>query len=365
MSKIKFYENFEDVLIKPTYSEINSRQDIELSVDMDLNIRDISKWKPIPIMSANMDTVTDANFAFELVKHNWIAVLHKFVEKSEIKDLFNKIDIENDLREKEGLEKISYKNVFVTRGSTEVDKQKLIERLEFEPRIESICIDVANGHRQDVLDLIKYISTNYPDKVIMGGNVGTSDVMLKYIEAGAHILKAGIGPGSVCITRIQTGVGVPQIGLMLELSKKLKKLKKKNPDNVAIQKFKICLDGGMKVTGDLAKSYVAGADFVMLGGMLAGHKESPGELKEFKEGKKKEISGMASEKSQQKGVPSYGVEEGKTVYISYKGKLKNTIMNTEGGLRSAATYINSISLHKFRDNACFVRTNIQENKIFN
>lgn len=364
MKKIKFYLNFEDVLIRPNYSLVNSRKDVDLSCKIDLAVKGMKEWKPVPIMSANMDTVTDANFAFEMVRHNWIAVLHKFVEKSDIKDLFDKIDAENTIRENEGLNKISYKNVFVTRGSTDIDKQKLIERLEYEPRIESICIDVANGHREDVLNLISYISERYPDKIIMAGNVGTGEMIDKYIEAGAHIMKAGIGPGSVCITRVQTGVGIPQIGLMLELGKKLEKLKKKNIDDERYQKFTFCLDGGMKVPGDLAKAYVAGADFVMLGGMLAGHKESPGELKDFQTGKMKEFSGMAAEKSQHNGVPKYGVEEGKTVYIPYKGKVRNTIASIEGGLRSAATYINCINLKDFREKGSFVRTNVQENKIF-
>lgn len=362
--KNKFYEDFQDVLIKPMKSEINSRKDVNLNVKIKLNV-DNNTWSPIPIMSANMDTITDADFAFELVKYNWIAVLHKFVEKDDIKKLFDKIDIENKDRKENKKELILYENIFITRGSTENDKQKLIERLEFEPRIKSICIDVANGHRKDVLDLIYFISSNYNDKIIMAGNIGNSDIMLDYIRSGAHILKAGIGPGSVCITRIQTGVGVPQIGLMLELSKELKRLKKRYPDNQSVQNFKICLDGGMKIPADISKAFVAGADFVMLGGMLAGHKESPGDVKNNNGVMTKEFSGMASERSQHNGIPEYGVAEGKTVSVPYKGKVKNTISKIEGGLRSAATYINAKNLHKFRKNGVFVRTTVQENKIFN
>lgn len=189
-------------------------------------------------------------------------------------------------------------------------------------------------------------------------------------EDSSYNIEGIVVHNSACTTRVQTGVGVPQIGMVMEIKEGIKqelnRLSSLDPTSPIIDllsNVKICVDGGMKRTGDIAKSFVAGADFVMLGGMLAGHKESPGS-EEIVDGKRvKRFSGMAASISQQSGVPTYGVEEGKTVFIPYKGKLKNTIQNIEGGLRSSGTYINAFSISEFK-NASFVRTHVQENRIF-
>lgn len=521
LPKIPFYPDFDDVMIIPSMSEVNSRSEVDLRLHL-------NQWSPIPIMSANMDTITDVNSAFELLKHNWIPVLHKYVSISDISSLFDKIEAYNlevlkntsipfldiidfnnktVLLNKNNSEPLPFlidkKNVFVSRGTSDQDKIKLKERLEQEPRIESICIDVANGHRLDILPYLKSLKETYPDKTLMAGNIVTSEAAILYALNGVNILKCGIGPGcfekgskvitkeglkniediipgqdyvithknryrkvlnkfvyeekdklisinginstlsheyfvvnknysnietesfwiqakdllmenhylikdnkpisissiqeisfsgevidleveedysyniegivvhnSACITRVQTGVGVPQIGMVMEIKQGIKQelnrlssIEPSSPLIDLLSNVKICVDGGMKRTGDIAKSFVAGADFVMLGGMLAGHKESPGS-EEIVDGKRvKRFSGMAASISQQSGVPSYGVEEGKTVFIPYKGKLKNTIQNIEGGLRSSGTYINAFSISDFK-NASFARTNVQENRIF-
>lgn len=363
MKTLDFYPDYDDVLIKPKMSRLNSRKEVDLT----LNIND---WKPIPIMSANMDTVTDTISAFELLKANWIAVLHKYVSIPDIKDLFDKIDEYNLTSET----KIDYRNLFISRGTSDRDKQKLIERLEQEPRISSYCIDVANGHRLEVISYLRDLKSKYPDKILMAGNIVTSEAAILYAKAGVDIIKGGIGPGSGCLTRVQTGVGLPQIGMIFEIKDGIQKeidhlslVNNISEDDLDIIKklsnVKLCVDGGMKTSGDIAKSFVAGGDFVMLGGMLAGHKESPGK-EEFIDGKKvKKFSGMAAKESQQEGVPDYGVEEGKTVFIPYRGKIKNTIQNIEGGLRSCATYIDAFNISDFKKTE-LVRTHVQENKIF-
>lgn len=510
--KLDFYADFDDVLIKPNMSRLNSRQEVDLRAD--IKIEKHEDWKPIPIMSANMDTVTDANVAFELVKNNWIAVLHKYVSISDIKDLFDKIDLYNKENEKDStVSKIDYRNVFISRGTSDADKDKLAERLLTEPRIQSVCIDVANGHRLEVVSYAKLLKdTICKDKILMVGNIVTSEAAILYAEAGVDIIKAGIGPGcfvpgskvltksglkkietikvgdkvlthknryrtvkgitkyeekdqvisingikstlsheyyvvnrkkpyleeatwvqacnldpknhllvfflnqdtsededyeeepsfidikektiisylgevidleveedhsyningiivhnSACITRVQTGVGLPQIGMVLEIKEGLSRAIENTNDLNKIKKYssiKICVDGGMKTSGDIAKSFVAGGDFVMLGGMLAGHKESPGNEETVDGRKVKRFSGMAASISQHEGVPKYGVEEGKTVFIPYRGKLKNTIQNIEGGLRSTATYIDAYNISEFKKGK-LVRTHVQENKIFN
>lgn len=331
------YLDFDDVLIKPRISAVESRQEVDLSVPI------IKDWRPIPLMSANMDTVTGAEMAYALVKRNWIAALHKFVEKNEIKTLYDRM-------EKEG---IDFRNLFVTRGTAERDRKKLKERLEYEPRIQSVCIDVANGYREGVFSYVDRLRNGVcRDQILMVGNVATPDAVERYAKIGVDIVKCGIGPGSACITRVQTGVGVPQIGMLFELEKMASR-----------HDVLICADGGCRRPGDIAKAFVAGADFVMLGGMLAAHNESPGEITYVSDKKVKRFSGMAAIHSQWEGVPTYGAEEGKTVFLDARGPVEETLKMIEGGLRSTCTYTNSPTLKELRD-AVLIRTTVQENRIF-
>jgi GMP reductase len=214
----ELYLDFVDVLIKPRISHNESRSDVVLRKDFSsFNKSYFINWKPIPIMSANMDTVTDTKVAFELVKNNLIAVLHKFVKKSEITELFDNIDIYN-ISNKDN--PIDYRNVFFSRGTTENDKQKLIERLEEDSRIQSVCIDVANGYRNSVFKYAEILRNGIcKDKILMFGNVATPDAVIEYQKIGIDIIKLGIGPGSACTTRVQTGVGVPQISVILNAKK--------------------------------------------------------------------------------------------------------------------------------------------------
>lgn len=187
----KKYYDFQDVIIKATHSYLDSRSEVNLTLSLNENPL-FKDWHPIPIMSANMDTVTGPELAWELLKRNWIPVLHKYVSKEEIKELFDKIDEYNKVNEN----KIDYRNLFISRGTTETDKQKLKERLEFEPRIRSVCIDVANGHRDSVVKYVKELKeTICKDKILMAGNVGSADMTKLYLSANLDILKGGIGPG--------------------------------------------------------------------------------------------------------------------------------------------------------------------------
>lgn len=163
---------------------------------------------------------------------------------------------------------------------------------------------------------------------------------------------------SACTTRVKTGVGYPQLSLILDSIKFIN-------DNSLLYKNKIliCSDGGCKKVGDVSKAFVAGADFVMLGGMLSGHEENPGHVEEFNGKKYKRFSGMAAKESQQEGVPDYGTEEGKTVMIPYKGNVINTLLDIEGGLRSTCTYTNSSNVSALVKSS-FILSNEQENKIF-
>lgn len=359
MEKVEkdIYLNFEDVLIKPKLGFVNSRSEVNLNSDIysKTNNQLFLNWNPIPIMSANMDTITNIEVAFELLKRNWIPVLHKYVSKEEITSLYDKIDEYNISINKE--KKIDYRNLFISRGTSDLDKEKLKERLENEPRIKSVCIDVANGYRQEVFDYVKELRTSIcKNKILMVGNIATPDAFIEYSKINVDIVKCGIGPGSVCTTRVQTGVGVPQISMILKIKEMIAKKELKTL---------LCSDGGCKVIGDISKAFVAGSDFVMLGGMLSGYKENPGIVEEIEGKKYKRFSGMAAKESQWNGVPSHGVHEGKTVMIPYRGKIINALTEIEGGVRSSCTYTNSENIDKLITEGVFIRTNVQENKVFN
>lgn len=443
------YLDFKDVMIKPCISSVESRSDVDLKMHFEhMEAEYIKSWKPIPVMSSNMDTVTGIRMAYELAKHNMIPVLHKYVSLEQIKILFDKIDNFNQkikfidfnkpsksdikfLEEEgivnhldlnliedlnnEGIEEIienhqkniqqklkelksdnfaiDYRNIFISRGTTELDKEKLEERLEKEPRIQSVCIDVANGYRESVFKYVKDLREGFcKDKIMMVGNVATPDAYSKYSQIGIEIVKCGIGSGAACITRVQTGVGVPQLSMILKIKTFIEEerlhlineidhyeMKQFKGENTPISQkeyrnkiFKIrapgqtmiCADGGITIPGDIAKSFVAGADFVMLGGMFAGHQESPGKFENVDGKKMIRFSGMAAKESQWNGVPEYGTAEGKTVMIPYRGKVKNTIQNILGGVRSTCTYTNSKNITDL-SKATFIRVNAQENRIFN
>lgn len=368
--------NFEDVLIQPRISTLNSRKNVNVNQPMDYaNNPKMEKWTPVPIMSSNMDTVSGIDMAFALLKKNWIAVIHKYVSIKEMKELFDKCEEYNHFLEKKGeitltdknkfsLEddyqkgiKIDFRNLFISRGTSKEDKIKLKERLEQEPRIMSFCVDVANGYREEVFEYVSELCQTYGEtKIIMVGNMATVDAVLKYKKIGVDIVKLGIGSGRRCITRKQTGVGVPQLSCILDVASYLENFETKKE-----KKILIVSDGGCNVIGDVCKAFVGGSDFVMLGGMLAGHKECPGVEEEVNGKMMKRFSGMAAKESQWNGVSDYGVEEGRTAMTLYKGKIHHTLKAIEGGIRSCGTYINAATILDFR-NTTFVKTTYQLNE---
>jgi GMP reductase len=211
-----------------------------------------------------------------------------------------------------------------------------------------VCIDVANGYTQSFVDFIKEFRQWYPDVVLMAGNVVTPEMTEELILAGVDIVKVGIGPGSVCTTRKKTGVGYPQLSAVIECA-----------DAAHGLQGHIIADGGCSVPGDVVKAFAAGADFVMLGGMLAGHKE--GGASPFGENK---FYGMSSDTAMDLhngGVANYRASEGKTVEIPYRGEVKHTMQDILGGLRSACTYVGASELKELSKRATFVRVTQQLN----
>ncbi|HEX9827508.1 MAG TPA: GMP reductase, partial [Flavobacteriaceae bacterium] len=226
----------------------------------------------------------------------------------------------------------------------------------FNPHLKFICIDVANGYSEHFVEFVKQTRDQYPDKVIIAGNVVTGEMVEELLLSGADIVKVGIGPGSVCTTRVKTGVGYPQLSAIIECA-----------DAAHGLGGQIISDGGCTIPGDVAKAFGAGADFVMLGGMLAGHDESGGELIE-RDGKPyKKFYGMSSQTAMEKhvgGVAEYRASEGKTVEVPYKGDVETTVQDILGGLRSTCTYVGAQRLKELTKRTTFIRVAEQENKVY-
>merc|ERR1712176_223043 len=236
------------------------------------------------------------------------------------------------------------------------DMDKLDAILVAVPEIKMICIDVANGYSEVFVQCIRDIRKKYPEKIIMAGNVVTKEMTEELIMSGADIVKVGIGPGSVCTTRKQTGVGYPQLSACLECA-----------DAAHGLGGRIVSDGGCTCPGDICKAFGAGADFVMLGGMLAGHDECAGEVVEANGEYFKVFYGMSSDTAMKKhagGVAEYRSSEGKTVKVPYRGPIDETIRDILGGVRSTCTYVGAAELRELPKRTTFIRVTQQLNTVF-
>ena len=242
-------------------------------------------------------------------------------------------------------------------GILDHDKHKFQDVYkEVGDKLKYVCIDVANGYSERFLDFIATFSKKNPGVIIIAGNVVTADQTQELVLSGADIVKVGIGPGSVCTTRIQTGVGYPQLSAVMECA-----------DAAHGLGAHIIADGGCTCPGDVAKAFGAGADFTMLGGMLAGHDEGKGKL--IKEKGKKFIefygsSSLTANKKHYGGLSNYRSSEGRVVRVKYRGQIKDTILNILGGIRSSCTYVGAPSLKQLSKCTTFVRVTNQFNKTF-
>jgi GMP reductase len=251
-------------------------------------------------------------------------------------------------------------NAFYTMGTTKADREKF-GHVKSKVRLPKLSIDVANGYTEIFLDSVKRTRSENPDAILMAGTIVTGEMAEALILAGADIVRVGIGSGSVCTTRDLTGVGYPQLSAVIECA-----------DAAHGLKGHVCSDGGCTVPGDIAKAFGGGADFVMLGGMLAGHDECEGKLRYETRGGEKipvamEFYGMSSETAMLKhhgGVAEYRASEGKTVEVLYKGRVSDTMQDIAGGLRSMMTYIGAVKLKEVPKRTTFVMTHTQRNKIF-
>lgn len=245
-------------------------------------------------------------------------------------------------------------HVAVSAGSSEADFKKVCEIMSIR-KLKFICLDVANGYSEGFVQAVRAMRAQFPDVTIIAGNVVTGEMTEELIISGADIVKIGIGPGSVCTTRKKAGVGYPQLSAVIECA-----------DAAHGLGGLVISDGGCTCPGDVAKAFGAGADFVMLGGMLAGHNECGGVVVEKDDKKFVEFYGMSSSAAMNKysgGVANYRASEGKCVLIPYRGAIKETIFDILGGIRSACTYVGAEFLKHLSKRTTFVRVT-QQTKYF-
>jgi len=328
--------DFKDVLIRPKRSTLSSRKEVDLRRTYKFK-HSGQEWTGVPVMGSNMDGVGTVDMAKELYEHRMFTCLIKSFAEDDILETVRKIG----------------GNYFaVSTGTGEKDFQKLLRIMNATPEVQFICIDVANGYSEHFADYVGKVRMQFPTHTIIAGNVVTADMTQELILRGADIVKVGIGPGSVCTTRIQTGVGYPQLSAIVECA-----------DAAHGLGAHIIADGGCVCPGDVAKAFGAGADFVMLGGMLAGHDEGGGEVKDGMV----TFYGMSSDTAMNKhhgGVAEYRSSEGRTVSVPYRGAVKNTVLDLLGGLRSTCTYVGAPSLKQLSKCTTFIRVSRQINDIF-
>lgn len=363
--------DYSSVLIRPKRSTLGSRKSVDLHRGFNFrNFKPVTDqpeqkhWRGVPIMASNMDGVGTFEVADKLAQDGMFTCLVKTYSAMQLVGFFDDPD------KPQRKEYVAY-----SMGITEEDHDKFRLVYEQAPDIKYVCIDVANGYSERFLEFVKQFRTLYPHIVIIAGNVVTADQTQELILNGADIVKVGIGPGSVCTTRIKTGVGYPQLSAVIECA-----------DAAHGLGGHIIADGGCTCPGDVAKAFAGGADFVMLGGMLAGHDEGGGEVitKHFANGEATKLDngnflphyeekqfvqfyGMSSKAANDKhfeGLKEYRASEGRDVLVPYRGELKNTLQDILGGLRSTCTYAGAARLKHLSKCTTFVLVDNQYNKVY-
>jgi GMP reductase len=365
--------DYSDVLIRPKRSTLKSRSEVELERKFTFrnyeppfphNIEDYH-YNGVPIMAANMDGVGTMEMADVLATGKIFTCLVKTYTAEELIKYFYG----------DGLDRTDY--VAMSIGTSEADFEKLCTVYDkVEDNLKYVCMDIANGYSNHFAEHVREVRKRFPHIVIIAGNVVTGEMTEELILAGADIVKVGIGPGSVCTTRIQTGVGYPQLSAVIECA-----------DAAHGLGGHIIADGGCTCPGDVAKAFAAGADFVMLGGMLAGHDEGGGEVitktyltnevthnsvmggydpvynkKQFVQ-----FYGMSSETANDKhfgGLKEYRSSEGRTVLVPYRGPVAKTVQDILGGVRSTCTYAGASTLKQLSKCTTFIRVNNQYNRTY-
>jgi IMP dehydrogenase len=318
---------FDDVLVVPAKSEVRSRRDPSLKTQLTKKIS-----IETPIISANMDTVTESEMAISMNALGGIGILHRFASIEAQVEFAGKVKASGA------------KNISASIGVNDDFKERAQALIK--AGVNIVTIDIAHGHSVAMMDVMKWLKDKFPETEIIAGNLATPEAAHDLIQAGADAIKVGIGPGSMCTTRIITGCGVPQltaIALCAEVAQE--------------HSVPVIADGGIRTSGDMMKAFAAGASSVMLGSMLAGTIETPGEIKNGR----KQYRGMASKSAQvswRGGVPEGMAPEGESSFVSVKGHVRDVILEVTGGIRSGMSYINANSLAEIRDKARFMEMSL-------
>ena len=334
--------DYKDVLLRPKRSTMGSRKEVDLTRTYKFR-NSQREYTGIPIMAANMQGVGTFGMAEELIKVPMFTCLDKTYQPADIWDWLGNHVHKPDL----------CRNVAISTGITDIDDERVEATLKLCRSVQYVNIDVANGYSEHFSKFVKSVREKYPTKTIIAGNVVTADMTQELVLSGADIVKVGIGPGSVCTTRIQTGVGYPQLSAVIECA-----------DAAHGLGAHVIADGGCTCPGDVAKGFGGGADFVMLGGMLAGHDEGNGKIVKVNGEKYIEFYGSSSEVANKKhygGLSDYRSSEGRKVRVKYRGKINDTILNILGGVRSSCTYVGAPSLKQLSKCTTFVRVSNQFN----
>lgn len=314
---------FDDVLITPAKSEVRSRRDPSLTSKLTKKLS-----IETPIISANMDTVTEAEMAIAMNQLGGLGILHRFVSIEDQVAFVDKV-------------KASGAQILSASIGVNADYKERANAL-IKAGVNVMTIDIAHGHSVSMIDVMKWLKDTHPAVEIIAGNMAMPEAARDLIEAGADAIKVGIGPGSMCTTRIITGCGVPQltaIALCAEVAQDYG--------------VPVIADGGIKTSGDIVKAFAAGASTVMLGSMLSGTIETPGEIQHGR----KQYRGMASKAAQvtwRGGVPEGMAPEGESTYVSIKGHVKDVIHELTGGIRSGMSYINAVTVAEIQEKARFI-----------
>jgi GMP reductase len=359
--------DYKDVLIRPKRSTLKSRKQVRLERKFKFR-NSKAEYEGVPIMASNMDGVGIFEMADTLAEQNIFTCLVKTYSVEQLTIYFNNNDVP----------KRSH-NVAMSIGTSDDDFQKLVDvQANVGDKLKYVCMDIANGYSDHFAARVRKVRDQFPGLIIIAGNVVTGEMTEELILAGADIVKVGIGPGSVCTTRIQTGVGYPQLSAVIECA-----------DAAHGLGGHIIADGGCTSSGDVAKAFAGGADFVMLGGMLAGHDEGGGEVitkyyqtneliredvgdqtketRQVEEKKYVQFYGMSSESANDKhfgGLKDYRSSEGRTVLVPYRGEVARTVQEILGGVRSTCTYAGALKLKQLAKCTTFVRCTQTHNAVY-
>jgi len=334
---------FKEVLIRPKRSTLRSRSHVVLDRTFNM-LHSQKEWRGVPIIAANMDTVGTFEMAEALARHDMVTAIHKHYSFEQWNEFLQSKT--ESLRDR----------IMVSTGVTVQDIEKLGQILNAYPDLQFICVDVANGYSEAFVESVRKIRDLYPEKTIAAGNVVTGEMVEELLLSGADVVKVGIGPGAVCTTRVKAGVGYPQLSAVIECA-----------DAAHGLGGRIISDGGCISAGDVAKAFGAGADFVMLGSMFAGHDEGGGQLFERDGQNYKLFYGMSSDTAMERyagGVAEYRASEGKTVEVPYRGPVEGTVRDILGGVRSACTYVGASALRELTKRTTFIRVLEQENLVY-